>query len=44
MNSLDAPLQKEAIKSEIESILQNNTWELVDLPHGNKPIGYKMNI
>ncbi|GKD29583.1 hypothetical protein Tco_1240361 [Tanacetum coccineum] len=25
---------KEAIKSEIDSILQNHTWELVDLPPG----------
>ncbi|GJW53094.1 retrotransposon protein, putative, ty1-copia subclass [Tanacetum coccineum] len=32
---------KEAIKSEIDSILQNHTWELVDLPHGCKPLGYK---
>ncbi|GJT49669.1 retrotransposon protein, putative, ty1-copia subclass [Tanacetum coccineum] len=27
---------REAIKSEIESILQNHTWELVDLPPGCK--------
>ncbi|GKB43767.1 zinc finger, CCHC-type containing protein, partial [Tanacetum coccineum] len=32
---------KEAIKSEIESILQNHTWELVDLPPGCKLLGYK---
>ncbi|GKA04855.1 retrotransposon protein, putative, ty1-copia subclass [Tanacetum coccineum] len=32
---------REAIKSEIESILQNHTWELVDLPPGCKPLGYK---
>ena len=32
---------KEAIKSEIDSILQNHTWELVDLPQGNKPLGSK---
>ncbi|GJW84186.1 retrotransposon protein, putative, ty1-copia subclass [Tanacetum coccineum] len=32
---------KEAIKSEIESILQNHTWELVDLPPGCKPLSYK---
>ncbi|GJV23603.1 retrovirus-related pol polyprotein from transposon TNT 1-94 [Tanacetum coccineum] len=32
---------KEAIKSEIYSILQNHTWELVDLPPGCKPLGYK---
>ncbi|GJR00274.1 retrovirus-related pol polyprotein from transposon TNT 1-94 [Tanacetum coccineum] len=32
---------REAIKSEIDSILQNHTWELVDLPTGCKPLGYK---
>ena len=32
---------KEAINSEVESILQNHTWELVDLPPGSKPIGCK---
>uniref|UniRef100_A0A699GP54 Enoyl-[acyl-carrier-protein] reductase [NADH], chloroplastic n=1 Tax=Tanacetum cinerariifolium TaxID=118510 RepID=A0A699GP54_TANCI len=32
---------KEAIKSEIDFILQNHTWELVDLPPGCKTLGYK---
>ncbi|GKE71469.1 retrotransposon protein, putative, ty1-copia subclass [Tanacetum coccineum] len=32
---------REAIKSEIESILQNHTWELVDLLSCCKPLGYK---
>ena len=36
-----APFWKEAVNSEIESILQNHTWELVDLPLGCKPLGYK---
>nr|GEX00603.1 retrotransposon protein, putative, Ty1-copia subclass [Tanacetum cinerariifolium] len=27
--------------SEIDSIVQNNTWKLVDLPSGHKPIGHK---
>jgi hypothetical protein len=40
----EAPLWKEAVNSEIESILQNHTWELVDLPPGCKPLGYKMDI
>ncbi|GKG00569.1 isochorismate synthase, chloroplastic [Tanacetum coccineum] len=31
---------REAIKSEIDSILQNHTWEIVDLPPGCKPLGY----
>ena len=25
----------------MDSIMQNNTWELVDLPPGNKPLGCK---
>ena len=29
---------KEAIKSEIDSILHNHTWELVDLPSSCKPL------
>lgn len=41
MSSPEASLWKEAINSEVESILQNHTWELVDLPHGCKPLGYK---
>ena len=41
VNSPEGPLWKEAIKSEIDSILQNHTWELVDLPPGCKPLGYK---
>nr|GEV31655.1 reverse transcriptase domain-containing protein [Tanacetum cinerariifolium] len=32
---------KEAIKSETDFILQNHTWELMDLPLGCKPLGYK---
>ena len=41
MTSPEAPFWKEAINSEVESILQNHTWELVDIPPGNKLIGYK---
>ena len=41
MNSPEGPLWKEAIKSEIDSILHNHTWELVDLPLSSKPLGYK---
>ncbi|GKA78371.1 retrotransposon-related protein [Tanacetum coccineum] len=32
---------KEAIKSEIDFILQKHTWELVGLLSGCKPLGYK---
>ncbi|CAL8118819.1 unnamed protein product [Prunus armeniaca] len=41
MTSPEAPFWKEAINVEVESIMQNHTWELVDLPPGNKPLGYK---
>ena len=41
ISSSDGPLWKEAIKSEVDSILQNHTWELVDLPPGCKPLGSK---
>ena len=38
MNSIEGLMWKEAINSEIESILHNHTWELVDLPPGCKPL------
>ena len=41
MSSPKAPYWKEVINDEVESILQNHTWELVDLPPGSKPLGYK---
>ena len=41
MSSPKASYWKEAINSEIESILQNHTWELVDLPPGTKTLGCK---
>ena len=41
MSTPEAPMWKEAINSEIESIMQNHTWELVDLPPGSKPLGCK---
>jgi hypothetical protein len=31
----------QAMKEEISSIRQNETWRLVKLPHGRKPIGVK---
>ena len=37
----EAPYWKEAINDEVESILKNHMWELVDLPPGSKPLGYK---
>ena len=41
ITSPEALSWKEAINSEVESILQNHTWELVYLPPGSKPIGCK---
>ena len=33
----EAPMWKKAVNSEIESIMHNQTWELVDFPPGSKP-------
>ncbi|RVW29758.1 Retrovirus-related Pol polyprotein from transposon TNT 1-94 [Vitis vinifera] len=41
MASRDVAFWKEAINDEMDSILSNQTWELVDLPSGSKPIGCK---
>uniref|UniRef100_A0A2N9H138 Reverse transcriptase Ty1/copia-type domain-containing protein n=1 Tax=Fagus sylvatica TaxID=28930 RepID=A0A2N9H138_FAGSY len=41
MASRDVAFWKEAINDEMDSILSNNTWILVDLPPGSKPIGCK---
>ena len=34
VNSIEGLVWKEAIKREIDSILHNHTWELVNLPPG----------
>ncbi|PHU14405.1 Calcineurin B-like protein 4 [Capsicum chinense] len=41
MSSSDSSFWKEAVNSEIDLILNNHTWELVDLLPGNKPLGSK---
>ena len=41
VNSTESLMWKEAIKSEIDSILHNHTWELVDLPSSCKPLSSK---
>ena len=38
MASRDSAFQNEAVNDEMNSILSNNTWVLVDLPTGSKPI------
>jgi hypothetical protein len=40
-SSLDADLWKEAVQSEMNSIMSNGTWEVVDHPYGCKPVGCK---
>jgi hypothetical protein len=40
-SSLDADYWKEAIKSEMDSIMSIGTWEVVSRPYGCKPIGCK---
>jgi hypothetical protein len=41
IKSHDSAFWKEAINDEMDSIVGNNTWKLVDLPPGSKPIGCK---
>ena len=41
VNSMESLMWKEVIKSEIDSILHNHTWELVDLSSGCKPLSSK---
>jgi hypothetical protein len=40
-SSPDADDWKEAVRSEMDSILSNGTWELVERPYGCKPVGCK---
>ena len=38
-SSPDANLWKEAVRSEMDYVMSNGTWEIVDRPYGCKPIG-----
>jgi hypothetical protein len=40
-SSADADFWKEAIRSEMDSIMSNETWEFVEHPYGCMPIGSK---
>jgi hypothetical protein len=40
-SSLDTDLWKEVVQSEIDSIMSNGTWEVVDRPYGCKHVGCK---
>jgi hypothetical protein len=37
----DADLWKKVVRSEMDSIMSNGTWEVVDRPYGCQPTGYK---
>lgn len=41
MSSRDASFWREAVNDEMDSIMSNQTWFLVDLPTGSKPISSK---
>ena len=41
LSSPDSGFWKEVINEEMDSIIFNNTWKLVDLPQGCKTIGCK---
>ena len=41
ISAIDADNWLQAMKEELYSIQDNNTWELTELPHGRKPIGSK---
>jgi hypothetical protein len=40
-SSLDADLWKEVVQSEMDSIMSNETWEVIDPPYGCKSVGCK---
>nr|ABA98004.1 retrotransposon protein, putative, Ty1-copia subclass [Oryza sativa Japonica Group] len=41
-SSPDADYWKEAVRSEMDSIISNSTWEVVERPYGCKPVGCKL--
>jgi hypothetical protein len=40
-SSPDADYWKESVRSEMDSIMSNGTWEVVERPYGCKPVGCK---
>jgi hypothetical protein len=40
-SSPDANYWKEAVRSEVDSIMSNGTWEVIEHPYGCKPVGCK---
>ena len=41
MNDIDAHHWVKAMKSELDSMYSNQVWDLVKVPDGIKPVGYK---
>ena len=41
INSLEGELWKKAMEEEMKSLRENETWDMVTFPNGNKPIGSK---
>ena len=41
VNSIEGLMWKKSIKSQIDFILHNHTWELLDFPLGCKPLSLK---
>ncbi|VVA36579.1 PREDICTED: Retrovirus-related Pol poly from transposon, partial [Prunus dulcis] len=35
------PKWAEAMNIEMDALQKNNTWDIVDLPKGTKPVGFK---
>ena len=40
-SSPNADYWKEAVRSEMDSVMSNGTWEVVERPYGYKPVGCK---
>jgi hypothetical protein len=40
-SSPDSDYWKEAVRSEMDSIMSNGTWEVVECPYGCNPVGCK---
>ena len=39
--ALEIPKWREAVMEEIRALEKNGTWDVMNMPKGNKPIGYK---
>ena len=41
LNRVDSPLWKRAIDEELDAHAKNKSWEVVNIPEGRKPVGFK---